>query len=206
MVSVHFIQCGSVPFKNVGIRGNKQVTNSWKTLFADPIILCTVVIATATVCNLYISYRLWDSTARSADLARKSFEAGNRPYIGIERLTLNRDDKKHALSFSLVIKNFGNVPAEGDMRWRTFLNGQEQPSIHLSHGTDLLMPGQESELGPSGMNDGVFNSVVSGASILEFCFSAKYKGTEGSAYTHSEKERFDPGPNRFHIIGPCELQ
>ena len=176
---------------------------SWKSLRTDPVVASTVVIAVASVINLVVAVLLWHTTVATTEVAKKSFDAGYRPYIGSEKINLNRDLQRHALGFSPIMRNFGNVPAEGDIQWKTFLNGQEMPMIHVTRTPSFFFPGQETEVGPAVIGDGQFDSIMNGTSVLEFCVWGTYHGVEGTTYSFSEKHRYQPDLNVFSAVGGC---
>lgn len=67
-------------------------------------VLVTVVYAVFTVL-------LWKATKRQADITRLMFEASHRPYIIVHAKEPIDPDVRNRLSFSLVLTNDGNVPA-----------------------------------------------------------------------------------------------
>lgn len=78
----------------------------------DPIVTATWVIAIATVVNVVVSAGLWKATRNSVEIARRVYEATNRPYIGTERIDLTNDTAHRVLDIAIVLKNYGTVPGD----------------------------------------------------------------------------------------------
>src|ERR1022692_2479639 len=85
---------------------------------ADPITAATVVIAAATVLNVFASLALWISTRSSVGIARLVFEAANRPYLGLDSWTIRNDPVQKTLDFEANMKNFGTAAAEEEISER----------------------------------------------------------------------------------------
>ena len=179
---------------------------SWHSVRTDPIVASNVVIAIATVVNLVVAIFVWRTTAATTELAKKSFDAGYRPYLGSENTKTKRDPERNSLDFWVIVKNFGNVPAEGDMQWTTILNGQEMPMIHVPRKPNFFFPGQETEMGPGYIRDGQYDAVMNGTSVLEFCIWGTYHGVEGTTYSFSTKGRYLPNQDVFSLVGGCGPQ
>jgi len=76
----------------------------------DPIVISTIIIATATVANVLISAFLWWATKRSADIANIAFESMNRPFLHV-RETIGGNYGEHSMEMGTSIVNYSNFPA-----------------------------------------------------------------------------------------------
>jgi hypothetical protein len=139
---------------------------TWEKWHKDPVSLATVVIAAATLVNLIISLLIWSSTYHASQIAEASFKAGNRAYIGLDTISINRDDSKHLLQFDFVMKNFGNVPTKGILRWKAYINGNPQPGLNEPNPEETIFPGNHGHF-IAGISGPMFDAVVSHKARLE---------------------------------------
>ncbi len=92
----------------------------------------------------YATLTLWQGfeTHKIAEISKNTFNAVNRPYVGIESVPTKRDDQKKTLQFAVAVKNFGSVPAErAQIRWKAFLGGQLIPGPRIPDSPASLFPG-----------------------------------------------------------------
>jgi hypothetical protein len=90
----------------------------------DPITISTIFIAVATGVNVLATLLLWTATKSSVDIARRVFEAANRPYVGIEGIATHKYPSARKLEIDCALKNFGTAPAEEeDSEMTPYLNG-----------------------------------------------------------------------------------
>jgi hypothetical protein len=84
-----------------------------KSKWDDPITLATVVIAAATVINVFASLYIGKKTSDYTEITQNIYKAFNRPYVGINSITATKDNKIRKLFVDYKIKNYGSVPATG---------------------------------------------------------------------------------------------
>jgi hypothetical protein len=175
-----------------------------RTWFKDPTTGATVVMALTTVANLIVSAMLWVTTNESVNIARSMYEAGNRPYLGVEGIGTGRDDSKKFLNFRAAIKNFGSAPAEEtDLQWDVLLNGASMGGLSIPAKTSSIMPGNTVFLtGHIGVEN--FNDVISKRSVLQALVYASYKGPNGKGYAYCERSQYEPDVNSFMNLGSCQ--
>lgn len=89
---------------------------------------------------------------KQAKASTDTFEEAVRPYIGIEKVSLQPDGaNKTRYNTEAVIKNFGTIPAYNFvLRWRIVRDGQEIPSFYVPDKPSVLNPGGEAFLDGSG--------------------------------------------------------
>lgn len=162
-----------------------------------------MVIAFAAVLNFVVSLGLFCATQNTASVARKVFEAGNRPYIGV--LSISPRARPPNFEFTIALKNFGTAPAEStDVRYRAYVNGAVQPvgrigtqrTVTIFPGLQLFLTG--GVLGPSAQQ------ILDGSAVLTVLVQGPYKGPEGKTYTYSEEYRYNPEENNFINLGTPE--
>ena len=129
-----------------------------KPWYRDPMVSSTVVIASATVVNLFVSCGLWISTKDSVDVTRAIFETANRPYVGLQGVGIVPDsDKSGGVSIVETIRNFGTVPAYNfDATWEVSLGGEVLPGTRVPQNRSTLSPGNSVSL-PGHLNGPTFN-------------------------------------------------
>ncbi len=159
----------------------------WK----DPLIITTIataVIAVATIVNLLVAIFMWRVTKESTGVTKSIFEAANRPYVGIPRVKVEKDDAAKKLNFAVEIKNFGSVPAnEFDSNWDVWIDGVSQPQTKFPDKPSVLFP-QASVFRVGLIADPmVYSSIVTGKSALEFVVEVRYKGVTQKEYYYREK-------------------
>src|SRR5271157_5451488 len=94
----------------------------------DLVTIATAIIAVATVVNVVVAFFQWIAARNSAETAKRIFEAGNRPYVGVESIVCLKDETKQYLSIFAIIKNFGTATAENcDFGWRLYIDGNLLP-------------------------------------------------------------------------------
>ncbi len=168
----------------------------------DPITVATIVIAGATVVNVFVSLFLWRATHNSAEIARQVFEAANRPYLGPENIRPTRDDLSRTLRLVATIKNFGTATAEDALLvWTAYLDGIEATLPGFPDKPTAIFPGQSAEklalfFGPT------YDSIVTGKAELILKIQLRYKGPAHS-YAYCEKFRFVPPLNSCVHLGQC---
>src|SRR5215467_10538724 len=89
--------------------------------YCDPVSWSVILTALSTVVYVFITYRLWKSTERTADIAERTanitqriFEAQNRPYVGVYQVNYDRGNPT-CVHIEIRIKNAGTVIASGIM-------------------------------------------------------------------------------------------
>src|SRR5437016_3257448 len=109
--------------------------------YKDPMVISSLVVAVSTVAYVFVSILLWRVTKKSAQTTQSIFEAANRPYIGIFRLTTECMDGMFRIQVDS--KNFGSVPARNvrcDIEY--VLNGTVLPNPDYSKEIIAFAPQQ----------------------------------------------------------------
>ena len=190
----------------------KSLRRSWRSALPpgtpkwihDPIAVASVVIAGATVVNLVISLWLWQATADSADVTRRIFEAANRPYVGIENIEANKDEKTHRLFFIVRTKNFGTVPAEQfDNNMQIFLGDDLVPTQGVPDKPKILFPGQ-AILNTGLIGSSSYDALMAGTVTLRIVTTLTYKGPEKEYPAYCNKSQYDHQRNVFVDLGACK--
>jgi|ERR1022692_164024 hypothetical protein len=171
---------------------------------ADPITAATVVIAAATVLNVFASLALWISTRSSVGIARLVFEAANRPYLGLDSWTIRNDPVQKTLDFEANMKNFGTAAAEEEIsEWELRINGEKVPVTEWHQNPSTVFPGHSFQL-KAGCIGPAYDNLVSGRSVLEGFIRLRYKGPGNKDYVYCEKFRYHPERESFINLGRCQ--
>lgn len=164
-----------------------------------------MVIASATVVNLFVSCGLWISTKDSVDVARTTLETANRPYVGLQGVGVVPDpDKGGGVSIVVNIKNFGTVPAYYfNATWEVSLSGDVLPPQTVPYNPSTLQPGDSVTL--AGHIDGpTFAKVLNGERTLIIISRSSYKGPTNKDYQYCEKSQYHRNFSRFMNLGFCD--
>lgn len=147
-----------------------------------------------------------------------SFEAANKPSIGVESIALrhvgrDKDGKQivsevrtpdtDSLQVTIQVANFGLAVGENYSSYtRGFLNGREQPDRDPSPpAAETMFPGKKRLF--TGITNGPsYVAVMNGTEILELHISTRYDGPKHH-YEHCETARYDRRYNAFTMMGTC---
>lgn len=167
---------------------------------ADPVTIATVVIAVATVVNVFVALFQWIAARSSAETAKRIFEAGNRPYVGVKSIFCIKDEAKQCLSIFAVIKNFGTSTAENcDFRWSLYVDGVLLAGKAIPANPTFLFPTLKHHLRAVLVES--YPHVVSGGSILEVVVHFSYKWQPHKSHVYEEKYRYEHTQNAFIGLG-----
>lgn len=173
------------------------VADRKESKWRDPIITSTVVIALATILNLFISVLLWQATYNSTKVATDTYKAANRPYVGIAGYDINKDDLNKKLIFNVRFRNVGPVPAtEFDAELDVKLNGKPLSGEKVPDKPKVLFPQTESHFRAIITGED-YDPVVNGSSILEVTVNIKYKGVQTEQYYTYDKAQYSHKINSF---------
>jgi hypothetical protein len=167
----------------------------------DPITVATVVIAVATVVNVFVSAGLFVATYLTARTAKQVFEAANRPYLGRDRLRPEVDQAKKELTVTAIVRNFGSAPAEEALvDWEILFNGvpQEIPQV-VAEPSTIFPSGTVRKHGT--IPEPLFSHIMGGRVTLQIVIRVSYKGPGNKHYTYSEKTQYGPSENMFMMLG-----
>ncbi len=154
---------------------------------------------------------------QTLQVARDTFNAANRPYVGVagfgishtkrnaagEFETVPHQDKDtHWLNITADIKNFGPVPGTNfRSNWNVFMDGIEQKATKTIDKPTTIFPTQVVHLaGQVGSND--YPYIMNGRKILTVEVTVEYDGPAGR-YKDCYKGQFGPEVNNFYRLGPC---
>jgi hypothetical protein len=89
------------------------------SIWHDPITWATIVIAAAAFANVIVAYYMWraaQDSARAAEtsvqVTREIFEAGHRPYMGLQEVVPQEFTGPNIANLDLVLTNFGTALAQ----------------------------------------------------------------------------------------------
>ena len=171
------------------------------THISDPIVLWTIIIALATIANVFVSTLMWVITNKYVRITRDIYESSQRPYIGVSKYELTDNPATNLLSYHIKMENFGNVPAKNmHTNIKIFINGDEHP---IPAG-----PVEASTLFPK-----VFDSltgiirvpeqrlpILNGLSRLELELSIDYEGIVTAKYSTKERAQYNAQASGFVVI------
>src|SRR5271165_761442 len=173
-------------------------------MLSDPITAATVVIAVATVLNVFASLALWISTRSSVGIARQVFEAANRPYLGLDSWTIRNDPSRKTLDFEANIKNFGTAAAEEEItEWELHVNEEKVLQTDYAQNPSTIFPTHSFQL-KAGCSGTKYDDLVTGRRVLEGFIRLRYKGPGNKDYVHCEKFRYHPERDSFMNLGRCQ--
>jgi hypothetical protein len=159
--------------------------------YQDPIILSSVVIAVATVVNLFVSVHLARSTRDSAKVTQRIFEAAYRPYLAISVQHAEMDEAANQFKIIFQINNVGAVPAHDvDISWHVIINGEPFPPVEMGYKKSTLFPQAIRNITTRVTESKQYLSIKSGAKV-EIEVSATYKGIAGEQHDTYHKEVYD---------------
>jgi hypothetical protein len=164
--------------------------------------------------TIFSGWQVW--VARDTlKVARDTFNASNRPYIGVSRMNVhyfphNATSMEQAgkipasdttrFSFSAEVKNFGQVPGtECKIRWRVFLDGVEMKESLVPDSPDSMFPSEEVGLvGNIGEKD--YSAIQRGNAVLAVDVLAEYNGPSGH-YKYCSRQQYTPNLHAFISLG-----
>jgi len=106
--------------------------------------IATVVIAIATVAYVWLTRKLWISTAKNAELTERTLEVSNEPLCAISNLTHTYRDSG-TLTVSFQIQNAGRVPVDNVnlvTEWKGADGKCPDGASFKEEWIGLLLPGQ----------------------------------------------------------------
>jgi hypothetical protein len=166
----------------------------------DPIPVATVVMAVATVVNVIVACYQWRAARNSAETTRMIFEAGNRPYVGLESLVCIKNETEQSLSIFAVIKNFGTATAENcEFGWSLYISGSPLSGTGVPANTTSLFPGLAHHLRANIRQS--YSQITSGMSSLEIVVSLSYTWQPQKSHIYKEKYRYEHSQNAFMGLG-----
>jgi hypothetical protein len=190
----------------------KQEKNWWDK--AKPF----VEIAGIALLALYTGY-----TIKLESVAQKTYDASERPYIGIKGidgwfLGVGSDGKPErvehftqnstAFTYRIGIQNFGPVPGTNYVNSeRVFFGDREVPVTKAPDKPTTLFPSETIFLPGIVRDKDDLQGIESKQRPLTIELSIHYDGPSGKHYTYCEKEQYDPDIAGFNDLGPqdnCE--
>jgi hypothetical protein len=154
------------------------------------------VIAVATIVNVLISAYLYDATRRGAEVAQRAYDAGSRPYVGVDKAE-HRADTSGGHGWVATVRNFGTSPADS-------LIVSARLSVHGSAvaesqtGPLLLIPSRDVVIrGAIGSGEHVTDILAGSGGPLELTVFGTYRGPSGSRYIIDENYVWFPDLQAF---------
>lgn len=168
---------------------------------------------------IYAGITFWQGclTQQITELAQRTFDASQRPYVGVASVTpafnFPPEMQKHPLPLpvgeangmkvTVEIKNFGPVPGtEYHASWRIFLDDSEvKPNEKIPDTPTTIYPTQSTFFIAS-VDPSTVHEIVLGRSALEIEVSVNYAGPTRS-YGECVKHRYAPQVQQFWALGAC---
>lgn len=157
-----------------------------------------------------------DIAERNLQVARDTFNAANRPYVGVnavgvihagthevgEPVSSKIQTKETTnLNFEVETKNFGLVPGINYFHsWRMFVDGVPQPGHGIPDRPKTIFPGQSLWL-KGGVGSRDYPVIMSGEKMLVIEVTVEYDGPSGH-YKECNKLQYAPNVNAFMNLGP----
>jgi hypothetical protein len=161
------------------------------SVYSDPVILSTVVIACATVANVFVSTLMWLITRRYVKITEQIFNAQQRPFIGVASYTFESDPQTKRISLGVKFENFGTIPARKfDANWEVYIGEMAIQINKTKVNPSTLFPKVPSIINGSMIQEKTYDSIMNGAVALEIIFKATYQGVTDIEYETYEKARF----------------
>jgi hypothetical protein len=181
-------------------------------------------VISAVLLFIYAGFTYWQghSAQKLVRIAQATFDASNRPYIGVDGFDTvhfghrpKQDRPKESedftspnptpqtdhMLFRVVIKNFGPVPGTNFVaKWQIFADGKEiHPNVEIPDKSAVLFPTQPTMLG--GFLGGAdYKSLIGGSLTLRMKIYISYDGPQ-KHYEECETVQYDHTVNRFLNLG-----
>ncbi|MBI3403841.1 MAG: hypothetical protein HY046_00080 [Acidobacteria bacterium] len=170
------------------------VTENWTNSVTA---LAAVVAAIATVAYTRYSKRMWQSMAETARFTRQSFEATNRPLVGIRSVDVHIEESLSPFVAILDIANVGNVPAT-NVRVEGEIWASDSPSsaVEAYPRGFVLLPNSNMVASQCILSDDLA-SLLDGRVALSLTVTVKYSGVRGDEYETRSEFTFDSKHNTF---------
>lgn len=145
------------------------------------------------------------SVQQQAIVSRKTFEASNRPYLGIDSVENVADKMKPTMDTTIYIKNFGSNPADNvhiTRHW--YVNGIESPRKNKNvEAQGTIYPGVVRSL-----EDRIYDVDFDGLNTGRLAFWVRVEITYMWAkknYAYCEEFEYGPLYENFLERGSCQL-
>jgi hypothetical protein len=178
-------------------------------------------LVTMFIVSVYTAVAAWQGCSNQAlvKISQRSFEASNRPYIGVDNIAVQHDGigsdgkpfysphptpKTNRWVFSAIIKNFGTVSGTKFVsRWKIFIDGNEVPGGNFMPDKPFTMfPNQTIQMGQMAIGEPAYREIMDGKKQLEVEIFLNYDGV-GGPYSECQKGHYDAPIDRFINLGVC---
>lgn len=168
----------------------QEIQTTW---YKDVPTLASIAVAFATLVYVGVSIYLLKATKRIAQITQDTFEASNRPYLGVNELSPSWQGTR--LDFRAEVINYGSVPAKLSKReWWIDSYGERIFTDCITDKTVILLPQTPYTIKTSLKNA---DSLPDGIASLKIQINVAYKGITNKTYNHSEIYRYDNSGTRF---------
>jgi hypothetical protein len=168
------------------------------SVWHDPIVWATLIIAAATVANVLVARRMWRSSQASIKLTRDIFTATHRPYVGVDKTEYQEQIATREHVFHFGIKNTGTAAAANVIfTIRAILGGETH--FENTQGPLLLHPTKETRF-TSRLKDNknAYARIINGEPLtLEL--DINYQGPGDKEYFYSGSRSYER-PNPIRIV------
>ena len=177
------------------LRKGMEMTTNYISLLGLSI---AVVNSFLTLIYVLLTRNILLSAKNSVELSKNNYENNNRPFLGIIKYQITKDNKKKTFIFEPVIKNCGIIPAkEIKINFDYFYNGTTVERLQTPFYPSVLFPDSEACLSNIITTAEKYKSIMNGSSILDVFFYIQYKGVSDKIYSTQEKCKYDPIINDF---------
>jgi len=166
-------------------------------------LICTAIIAVATVVYVLYAAKLWRVSVDTLQLTKKIFESTNRPFIVSEepQLELVQEQKP---SFVLVkISNKGRVPSSGVLiEFNVKFENKDAAITHPSIEPLSIFPdfSEQISIEVDNKRNHMIAYLDKPSSPLELFLIIKYNGIADQQYTTNCHYRYDVKLKRFNSV------
>jgi hypothetical protein len=166
--------------------------------------------------------RLAVQTQRSADIARDTYNAANRPYLGVNEVLVTHAErgpdsstvfrgtpttKTQMMSVRVVIKNFGTAPAlNRHAGWRVFIGGVEQQTTLIPDTPSTQFPGELNSFVGYTFGQQYLDIVIRRTKTLIVQITVSYEWPGNHQQTECTKMQYAPDTNDFLDLGACTIK
>lgn len=166
----------------------------------DPIVLWTCVLAVCGILNILILFLIWNISLNTLKFNKTSFNLMNRPFVGINKINTNLDTNEKILSFSVEIKNFGNVPAQKvELHVNGKIGDKNTPIITKNTNEIVIFP-NNSFFNNGSVKNEAFESIINDKEIFKIEYEIIYFSPNNTNYKTYQHIFYDIPQNKFTFI------
>jgi hypothetical protein len=174
------------------------------------------VLLTAAIAGTTVFYTVYSK--KLVRISQRSFEASNRPYIGVDGIAIQHDGigsdgkpfhsphptpQTNSWTFSATIKNFGTVSGTKFIAMeKIFIDGKELTAQSMPGKPFTMFPNQTIQIGQATFREPLYREIMDGKKQLEVEIFLNYDGV-GGPYSECQKGHYEAELDRFINLGVC---